>query len=165
MAEEFSFDIVSQVNLQEVENAVNQASKEIGTRFDFRGSLARIEWDKKGGILTLLAEDESRLKGVIEVFQGKLSKRGVSLKSLNFGTIEPAERGSVRQQVTLQQGIPQDKARTLIQMIKQAGLKVQAGIQGDHIRVSSKSKDALQATMTLVSSKDVGLPLQFVNYR
>lgn len=165
MAEDFSFDVVSHVNVQEVENAINQASKEIATRFDFRGSLARIDWDKDNGTLTLAADDEHRLRSVIDVLQGKLSRRGVPLKSLSFGAAEPAERGSVRQKVTLQQGIPHEKAKPLVQVIKRAGLKVQVSIQGDQLRVSAKSKDALQATIALLQAQDIDLPLQFVNYR
>lgn len=165
MADEFSFDVVSKIDLQEVENGVNQANKEIGTRFDFRGSISRIELDKKASKITLFSDDENRLKSVIDVLQTRLAKRGVPLKNLTYGPVEPAEKGTVRQTVTLQQGIPSEKAKEIARLIKDAKLKVQVSIQGDQLRVSSRSKDELQAAIAQVQARDFGLALQFTNYR
>jgi cyclic-di-GMP-binding protein len=164
MADEFSFDVVSKLNLQEVENAVNQANKEIQTRFDFKGSVSRIDWDKKE-ILTLYSDDEQKLKSVIDVMQSKLVKRGVSLQALDYQKIEPAESATVRQPIKMKQGIESEKAKAIVKAIKDAKLKVQASIQGDQLRVSSKSKDELQATINFLRGQDYGLPLQFTNYR
>lgn len=165
MADEFSFDVVSKLDLQEVENAVTQANKEMATRFDFKGSISRVEWDKKESILTLFADDDYRLKSVIDILQGKLVKRGVSLKALDFKPVEAAERSTVRQKVAMKQGIESEKAKAMVKAIKEAKLKVQASIQGDQLRVASKSKDELQNAMALLRSGDYGLPLQFTNYR
>jgi uncharacterized protein YajQ (UPF0234 family) len=164
MADEFSFDVVSKLNLQEVENAVHQANKEMQTRFDFKGSVSRIEWDKKE-ILTLYSDDEQKLKSVIDILQSKLVKRGVSLQALDYQKIEPAEKATVRQPIKMKQGIESEKAKAIVKAIKDAKLKVQASIQGDQLRVSSKSKDELQTTMTFIRGQDYGLPLQFTNYR
>ncbi|MBI4055611.1 MAG: YajQ family cyclic di-GMP-binding protein [Elusimicrobia bacterium] len=165
MASEFSFDVVSKVDLQAVEDSVHIANKEISTRFDFKGSISRIELDKKAGELTLFAEDEMKLKSVLDILQTRLAKRGVPLKNLSFQKIEPAEKSTVRQKVLLQQGIPTDKAKEIVKEIKSSGIKAQAAIQGDQIRVSSKSKDILQAAITSLKSKDFHLDLQFTNYR
>jgi len=164
MADEFSFDVVSKLNLQEVENAVNQANKEIQTRFDFKGSVSRIDWDKKE-VLTLYSDNEQKLKSVIDVLQGKLIKRGVSLQSLDYQKLEIAEKATVRQAVKMKQGIESEKAKTIVKAVKDAKLKVQASIQGDQLRVTSKSKDELQTTMNFLRGQDYGLPLQFTNYR
>ncbi len=164
MADEFSFDVVSKLNLQEVENAVHQANKEMQTRFDFKGSVSRIEWDKKE-MLTLFSDDEQKLKSVIDILQSKLVKRGVSLQALDYQKIEPAERSTVRQPIKMKQGIESEKAKAIVRDIKDAKLKVQASIQGDQLRVTSKSKDELQSTMQFLRGKDYGLPLQFTNYR
>jgi uncharacterized protein YajQ (UPF0234 family) len=164
MADDFSFDVVSKLNLQEVENAVAQANKEIQTRFDFKGSVSRLEWDKKE-LLTLYSDDEQKLKSVIDILQSKLVKRGISLQAMDYQKIEPAEKATVRQAIKMKQGIESEKAKAIVKTIKEAKLKVQASIQGDQLRVSSKSKDELQATMTFVRSQDYGLPLQFTNYR
>ncbi len=164
MADEFSFDVVSKLNLQEVENAVHQVNKEIQTRFDFKGSVSRIDWDKKE-ILTLFSDDEQKLKSVIDVLQSKLVKRGVSLQALDYQKIEQAERSTVRQPVKMKQGIESEKAKAIVRDVKDAKLKVQASIQGDQLRVTSKSKDELQTTMNFLRGKDYGLPLQFTNYR
>jgi uncharacterized protein YajQ (UPF0234 family) len=164
MADDYSFDVVSKLNLQEVENAVAQANKEIQTRFDFKGSVSRLEWDKKE-LLTLYSDDEQKLKSVIDILQSKLVKRGVSLQAMEYQKIEPAERATVRQAVKMKQGIESEKAKAVVKAIKEAKLKVQASIQGDQLRVSSKSKDELQATMNFVRGQDYGLPLQFTNYR
>jgi cyclic-di-GMP-binding protein len=164
MADEFSFDVVSKLNLQEVENAVNQANKEISTRFDFKGSVSRIDWDKKED-LTLYSDDEQKLKSVIDILQSKLVKRGVSLQALDYQKIEPAERSTVRQVVKMKQGIESEKAKTIVKSVKDAKLRVQASIQGDQLRVTSKSKDELQNAIALIRGQDFGVPLQFTNYR
>jgi hypothetical protein len=164
MAQDFSFDVVSKLDLQEVENAVNQANKEIQTRFDFKGSVSRMEWDKKE-VITLFSDDEQKLKSVIDVLQSKLIKRGISLQALDYQKIEPAEKATVRQPIKMKQGIESEKAKAIVKAIKDAKLKVQASIQGDQLRVSSKSKDDLQATITFIRGQDFGVPLQFTNYR
>src|SRR5471030_1627056 len=164
MASDFSFDVVSKLDLHEVENAVNQANKEIQTRFDFKGSISRIDWDKKE-VLTLFSDDEQKLKSVIDILQNKLIKRGISLQALDYQKIEPAEKATVRQPVKMKQGIESEKAKAVVRAIKDAKFKVQASIQGDQLRVTSKSKDELQATMNFVRSQDYGLPLQFTNFR
>jgi cyclic-di-GMP-binding protein len=165
VADEFSFDVVSKLDLQEVENAVNQANKEMATRFDFKGSVSRVEWDKKESKLTLFSDDEYKLKSVVDILQSKLAKRGISLKALDFQSVEAAERSTVRQVVKMKQGIESDKAKEIVRAIKDAKYKVQASIQGDQLRVTSKSKDELQTVMAAVRAADYGLPLQFTNYR
>jgi hypothetical protein len=165
MPQEFSFDVVSKPDLQEVENAIHQGNKEIATRFDFKGSVSRLDWDKKEGKITLFSDDEQKLRSVVDILQSKLVKRGISLKSLNFQSVQPAEHGSVRQEAKLIQGIESEKAKAIVRAIKDSKLKVQASIQGDQVRVTGKSKDDLQATITLLRATDFGLPLQFTNYR
>jgi uncharacterized protein YajQ (UPF0234 family) len=165
MPQDFSFDVVSKIDLQEVENAVHQANKEMSTRFDFKGSISRVEWDKKESQLTFFSDDEIKLKSVNDIVQSKLVKRGISLKSLDYKSIEGAERGTVRQVVKITQGIASEKAKTIVQSIKESKLKVQASIQGDQLRVTGRSKDDLQAVMNLLRAGDYGLPLQFNNYR
>ena len=164
MASDFSFDVVSKLDLQEVENAVNQANKEIQTRFDFKGSVSHLDWDKKE-LLTLYSDDEQKLKSVIDILQNKLVKRGISLQALDYQKIEPAEKATVRQPVKLKQGIESEKAKAVVKAVKDAKFKVQASIQGDQLRVASKSKDELQAVMNFIRGQDFGLPLQFTNYR
>ena len=164
MANECTFDVVSKVDLDEVKNAVAQATKEIGQRFDFKGSISKIEL-KDEGVLTLTSDDEVRLKAVIEVLQSKLVKRGVSIRSMEFGKIEPASKGSARQEVKVLQGIPSDKAKGLVKTLKDSKMKVQAAIQGDKLRISGKSKDDLQEAMALLKKNDQGLDLQFTNFR
>jgi cyclic-di-GMP-binding protein len=164
MADQYSFDVVSKLDLQEIENAVNQANKEIQTRFDFKGSVSRIDWDKKE-ILTLYSDDEIKLKSVVDILQNKLVKRGISLKAMDYQKIEPAESATVRQPVKVKQGIESEKAKVIVKAIKETKIKVQASIQGDQLRVSGKSKDDLQATMNFLRGQDYGLPLQFTNYR
>jgi len=165
MAEEFSFDVVSKLDLQEVENAVHQANKEMQTRFDFKGSVSKVEWDKKESKLTVFSDDEQKLKSVIDIIQSKMIKRGISLQALDYQAVEPAERATVRQAVKMKQGIESEKAKEIVRAIKDARFKVQASIQGDQLRVTSKSKDELQAVMQRLRTGDYGLPLQFVNYR
>src|SRR3989344_1938462 len=159
MADEFSFDIVSKVDLQEVENAVNQANKEMTTRFDFRGSVSKIDFDKKAPSLTLFSDDEGKLKGVVDILQNKFIKRNVSLKALDYQKLEPAEKATVRQVVKIKQGIPTDKAKEIVRIIKDAKIKVTPSIQAEQVRVTSKSKDDLQTTMNLLRGQDLGLDL------
>jgi len=163
--QDFSFDVVSKVDLQEVANAVQQASKEIATRFDFRGSTSKIDWDEKELALTLTSDDAGKLKSVVDILETRLVKRGIAVKALDFGKVEPAAGASVRQVVKVQQGIPSEKAKAIVRTIKDRKLKVQASIQADQVRVSGRDKDDLQATMALIRGEDFGLPLQFTNYR
>ncbi len=166
MAQTNSFDITSNVDLQEVDNAVNQAKKEIGQRYDFKGSTATIELDQKAGTLTLTAEDAFKLGAVWEVVQSRLVRRNVPVKNMKPGDPEPASAGSYRQVITLQQGVPSEAAREIVKYLKEAKLKkVQAAIQGDQLRVSSASKDDLQAAMAALRDHDFGVALQFGNYR
>lgn len=158
-----TFDVVSEVNLPEVANAVAQAQKETAQRYDLKGSAAGIEQNDKE--LTLTANDEFGLKAVTDVLQTKLVKRGVSLKSLDYGTIEPATKGTVRQVVTIRQGIASEKAKEIVKAIKDSKLKVQVAIQGEQLRVSGKKKDDLQAAIALLRGVDFGIPLQFTNFR
>lgn len=158
-----SFDIVSRVNIQEVKNAQDQAKKEIRQRFDFKGSKSEINLEEQE--LIAISDDEYRLKSVMDILQSKLVKRGVSLKALVYGKVENATGGTKRQKIRLQQGIPQETAKAICKAVRDGRLKAQAQIQGDQIRVSSKSKDELQGVMTLLRNKDFGLPLQFDNYR
>lgn len=165
MAQEFSFDIVSVLNMQEVDNATNQAMKEILQRFDFKGSKSRIILDKEKKTITLISDDEPKLKSVIDILQTKLVKRGISLKSLIYGKIEPALGSTTKQVITLQQGISQEKAKEITKLIRDSGLKVRTQIQGDEIRVFGRSKDDLQAIIGMLREKELGIPLQFINYR
>ena len=165
MAQEFSFDVVSKVDLQEVSNAVQQASKEIGTRFDFRGSKSRIDWNDKELQLTLTSDDEHKLKSVVDILETRLVKRGIAVKSLDFQKVEPAAGATVRQAVKIQQGIPSERAKEIVKAIKDRKLKVQASIQADQVRVSGRAKDDLQAVMAMLRAGDFGVPLQFTNYR
>jgi hypothetical protein len=165
MAQEFSFDVVSKVDLQEVLNAVQQASKEIATRFDFRGSKSKIEWNEKELELTLTSDDEGKLKSVKDILETRLVKRGVAVKSLDYQKVEPAAMGTVRQVVKIQQGIASEKDKEMVKAIKDRKLKVQAAIQGDQLRVSGRAKDDLQEVMSLLRAGDFGVPLQFTNYR
>ena len=163
MASENSFDIVSDVDFMEVSNAVQQAMKEIRQRFDFKGSVSDIALEKE--TLTLHSDDESRLKAVIDILAGKLAKRGVSLKALEYGKLEPAAKGTVRQVVTIRKGIPSEKAKEIVKFIKSTGVRVQAQIQEAQVRVSGKNRDDLQAIIQRVKGQDFGLDLQFTNYR
>jgi len=165
MAQEFSFDVVSKVDLQEVLNAVQQASKEIATRFDFRGSASKVDWNEKELTLTLTSDDAHKIKSVVDILETRLVKRGIAVKSLEYGKIEDAAGGTVRQTAKVQQGIPSEKAKEIVRTIKDRKLKVQAAIQADQVRVSGKNKDDLQAVMALLRGGDYGLPLQFTNYR
>jgi uncharacterized protein YajQ (UPF0234 family) len=166
MPSTYSFDVTSTIELPEVDNAVNQARKEIGQRFDFKGSSAAIDFDQKAGTLTLTAEDNFKLEAVWDVLQTRLIKRNVAVKNLKRAEIEPAAGSTVRQVITLQQGIPTDAAREIVKHLKDLKLKkVQAAIQGDQLRVTSPSKDDLQGAMQALRAKDFGIALQFGNYR
>ena len=163
MAGDNSFDVVSEVDLMEVSNAVQQALKEIRQRFDFKGSVSDIGLEKE--ILTLTSDDETKLKSVTDILQTKLVKRGVSLKSLEYGTIQQAAKGSVRQVVTIKKGIASEKAKEIVKFIKGSGAKVQAAIQEDQVRVSGKKRDDLQVIIQLLKGQDFGIDLQFTNFR
>lgn len=165
MADEHSFDIASKVDMQEVLNAVQQAVKEISQRFDFKGSKSSIELQKDKGEITVVSDDELKLKTVIDILQTKLVKRGVSLKALNYGKIEQAAGSTVRQVITLQQGIPVEKAKEIVKIIKETKMKVQSEIQKDQVRVRAKKIDDLQAIMKLLKEKDLGIHIEFLNYR
>jgi uncharacterized protein YajQ (UPF0234 family) len=165
VAEEHSFDIVSKVDLQEVLNAVQQAMKEIGQRFDFRGSKSNIELNKDRHEITLTSDDEAKLRSVTDILQTKLVKRSVSLKALSYGKIEPAAANTVRQVVTLQQGIPVEKSKEIIKIIKDTKMKVQSEIQKDQVRVKAKKIDDLQSLMKIIREKDLGIHIEFINYR
>jgi hypothetical protein len=163
VSKESSFDISSTVDLQEVDNAVQQAMKEIQQRFDFKGTSCRITRDETG--LLLNADDTFKLKAVVDLLESKLVRRKVSLRALVYAAPEAAAKGTVRQRVTLQQGISPEKAREIVKAIRGLGLKVQAQIQGDQVRVSGKDKDDLQAVINALRERDLGIDLQFVNYR
>lgn len=165
MAKQNSFDVVSEVDFGEVSNAVNQALKEIQQRYDLKGSDSSIEFDDKQGQLTLASADEFRLEAVKGILQQKLVRRGVSLKALVYGSVDPAAKGTVRQVVTLQQGIPTEKAREIVKRIKNGKFKVQAAIQGDLVRVSGKDRDTLQQVIAMLREQDFGIDMQFANYR
>jgi uncharacterized protein YajQ (UPF0234 family) len=165
MADEHSFDIVSKVDIQEVLNAVQQAMKEISQRFDFKDSKSNIELNKDKNEIVIISDDEYKLKSVIDIFQGKLVKRRVSLKSLVYGKIEPALSGTVKQVITLQQGIPTEKAKEIVKIIKDTKLKIQAEIQKDQVRVRAKKIDDLQSIISLLKEKDLGIHMEFANYR
>jgi cyclic-di-GMP-binding protein len=162
-----SFDVVSKVNLQEVDNAVNQARKEIATRYDFQGTHTEISLAEDKTTLLLKANSEGRLQAAYDVLQTKLVKRGVSLRALRPGPVDSAALGQVKQTIGLQQGIPADKAKELIKALKDSKMKVQGSIQGDQLRISGKSKDDLQAAIALLRSEQakVNLDLQFINFR
>jgi uncharacterized protein YajQ (UPF0234 family) len=160
---ESSFDIVSRVDLQEVRNAIAQAMKEITTRFDLKGSGSEVSLE--GEEIRLVSNDEFKLKAVRDVLEGRLVKRNVPLKALSFGEIEKALGGTARQKVSMQKGIPTDKAREIVKLVKGTKLKVQTAIQGDQLRVSGKNKDDLQAVMRLLRETDLGIDMQFTNYR
>jgi len=165
MASDSSFDIVSKVDMQEVKNAVDQAVREIDTRFDFKGSDSTLELDEKAVQLKMASSDETRLKSMVDVLQTKLHKRGIDIKSLDLGDVEPATKGTVRQVATIRQGIDTDTARKVVKLIKDSGLKVQAAIQGDQVRVSGKVRDDLQKVIATLKAADLDVPLQFINYR
>jgi uncharacterized protein YajQ (UPF0234 family) len=158
-----SFDIVSKVDMQEVDNAVNQAVKEIGQRYDFKGSKSQIIPEKDA--VKILADDDYKLKAVIDVLQSKFLKRNISVKALQYGKVEPASGGLVRQIITVQQGISKEKAKDLIAVIKESKLKVQAQIQDDQVRVTGKNRDDLQEAIQLLKGTEIDVEMQFLNFR
>ena len=159
-----SFDIVVNLNLQEVDNAINQAQKELGQRYDFKGSKSKIEWDAKKKNL-LIGDDEYKLKAVIDIVQGKLIKRGVSVKNITFSKIEPSFEGTVKQKLTLAGGIPSDKGKEINKLIKDSKIKVQSQMQEEQVRVTGKSRDDLQEAIALVRKTDLGMDFNFINFR
>ncbi len=165
MAQQFSFDIVSQIDLQEVDNAVNQALKEMKSRFDFKGSKSSIELLKTENKIRIIADDDLKLRNVQDILRTRMASRKVPLKGLKFQTPEKAFEGTLRQEIDLVQGISSEKAKEIVKTIKESKIKVQAAIQGDQIRVSSKSKDDLQGVITLLNSQPPDIPIQFTNYR
>ena len=166
MAQSYSFDVTTGVDLQEVDNAVNQAQKEIAQRYDFKGSKASIDFKRADALLALAADSDFQMKSLFDVLQGRLIKRGVSVKNLDIGDIKPASGDTVTREIKLKTALDADTAKKVSAAIKDAKLKkVQAAIQGDQVRVSSPSKDDLQAAMALLRSKDFGVELKFGNYR
>jgi uncharacterized protein YajQ (UPF0234 family) len=167
MAKESSFDVVSELDLQEVRNAIDQARREIGQRFDFKGTGSNIEFAEEAGkeAIVIKSNTDQKVKDCVKVLEEKLVKRKVSLKALQRGNIEPAAGGTARQTLSLNQGISTDKAREIVKFIKDQKVKAQAAIQGDQVRVSAKSRDTLQDIIQSLREKDFGIPLQFVNYR
>jgi cyclic-di-GMP-binding protein len=165
MADTSSFDIVSEVNLQEVDNAINQARKEIGQRYDFKGSKSSMDLDQKEKKIVVVSDDDFRMKSVVDILQNKLIKRGVPLKALDYGPVTPAAGGTVRQDIALRVGIDKENAKLIVKMIKDTKLKIQAQIMDDQVRVSGKSKDDLQAVITMLKSAELKFAVQFVNYR
>ena len=163
MPQEFSFDIVSKTDMQEVANAIQQAQKELAQRFDFKGSKSAIELTPEE--IVLISDDEGKLRSVKDIVEGKLVKRKVSLKALDYQKVEQSSGATVRQRARIQQGIESEKAKAIVKVIKDAKLKVQASIQSDQVRVTGRSKDDLQKAMGLVREQDFGIPLQFTNYR
>ena len=167
MAKDSSFDVVSEVDMQEVRNAVDQARREISQRFDFKGTGSSVELTKEGGseVIIVRSNTEQKVKDAVKVLEEKLVKRKVALKALQPGEIQPAAGGTARQTLGLNQGIATDKARAIVKLVKDRKLKAQTAIQGDQVRISSKSKDTLQEVMQMLREEDLGIPLQFTNYR
>ncbi len=159
-----SFDIVLKMDVQEVDNAVTQAQKELAQRYDFKGSKSKIEWDKKKEI-TIIGDDDYKLKAVLDIVQSKLIKRGISIKNLEMGKIEAAFEGTSKQKITLIQGVPVEKAKNINKLIKDSKIKVQSVFQDEQVRVSGKNRDDLQETMQLVKSSNLEMDFQFVNFR
>ncbi|HBH02093.1 MAG: YajQ family cyclic di-GMP-binding protein [Candidatus Rokubacteria bacterium RBG_16_73_20] len=163
MAAENSFDVACKIDMQEVTNALDQARREIETRYDLKGSKNEVTLEKTD--ITILAADDMKLKAVVDILQSRLHKRGVPLKALTYGRVEQASGGALRQTIALQQGIPIEKAREIVRLVKDTKLKVQAAIQEDHVRVSGKNRDDLQKVIALLKDKDFGIAIQFTNYR
>lgn len=163
MSSEHSFDIVSKMDLQELSNAVTQAEKEIGTRYDFKGSKSSLKLDKDA--LTIISDDEVKLKAVIDVLQSKMVKRGLPLKNIDYGKVEPASSGTVRQRLSFKQGIDQEAAKKINVLIRDSKLKVKSQIQGDQLRVTGKSKNDLQAVIQLLNGASLPLDLQYTNLK
>ena len=166
MASQASFDVTSNVNLQEVDNALNQSRKEVAQRYDFKGAKASIAFDTDGSMLTLTAEDNFKLNALWEIVQGRLVRRSVPVENLTRGAVEPAANGTVQQAIVLQQGIPSETSREIVKFIKNRKIKkIQIAIQGDQLRVSSSSRNDLQEVIQLLREQDFGIALQFGNYR
>ena len=165
MAKNCSFDIVSNVDMQEVKNAVNQAMMEIRQRFDFKGSKSEITLDEKVSALNLVSDDDSKMKSVIDILESKLIKRQVSLKALSYGKVEPAGGNTVRQTIQLQQGIPQEKGKEIVKALKGMKVKVQGQVMDDQVRVSGKNRDDLQEVIAELKGRDFGIAMSFTNYR
>lgn len=165
MAADNSFDVVSKVEIQEVRNAIDQAIKEVRARFDLKDSNSEIKLEDQDKLIQLASADEYKLEAVKEILSHKLVKRSVSLKSLKYEKLEPAMGKSVRQKITLQQGIPSEKAKEIVKLIKDSKKKVQASIQGETVRISGKDRDTLQEAIALLRGHDFGIDLQFTNYR
>ena len=165
MAQNFSFDVTTGVDLQEVDNAVNQAQKEITQRYDFKGSPAKIELQRAENKILLEAEGDYKIAAVLDVLQSKLIKRSVPVKNLTYGVVTSAAGSSVKQEITLTSGIPIEKARDVVKKIKDSKLKLQASIQGDLVRISGKDRDTLQQAIALLKGADFGIDLQFTNFR
>jgi uncharacterized protein YajQ (UPF0234 family) len=163
MAAENSFDIVCKVDMQEVTNALDQARREIDTRYDLKGSKNEVKLEETD--ITLTVPDEMKLKAVIDILQSKLHKRGIPLKALDYGKVEEASGGALRQKIAIQQGIPIEKAREIVRLVKDSKVRVQAAIQEDQVRISGKNRDDLQKIIALVKDRDFGIALQFTNYR
>jgi cyclic-di-GMP-binding protein len=163
MAADNSFDIVSKVDMQEVNNAISQAQKEIDTRFDFKNSKSSISLEKEE--IVLASDDEFKLQNVLDIVQSKLTKRGISIKNLEYGKVEPASGATVRQKIKLKQGITQEISKKINVIIKDSKLKVQSQIQGDQLRVTGKSRDDLQRVMQLLKAEELPIELQFINFR
>jgi len=163
LSKDNTFDIVSRVELQEIDNALNQVMKEIRSRFDFKGSKSSVEYSE--GVLMIHADNDFKLKSVVEILEAKMVKRGINLKSLRYGKIEKATGDSVRQKVDVVQGVDKDLAKEIVKLVKDAKLKVQATFQDDQVRVSGKNRDDLQKIINLIKEKDWEIPLQFVNMR
>ena len=160
-----SFDVVSKIEMPEVVNAIQQAQKEIQQRYDLKDSHSSIELNEKDNKIVLTSKDEFKLKAVVDILESKLVKRKVPLKGLSFGQIIPAASSTVRQEITLQQGISTEKAREIVKAVKDSKLKVQASIQGDFVRVSGRDRDTLQSVIKLLRDTDFGIDMQFINYR
>jgi len=165
MAADNSFDIVSKVDLQELNNAIQQALKEIHTRFDLKDSKSNITLEEKDTVIVLHSADDYKIKAVNDILQNKMVKRGVPLKALTYGAVEPASGSTIRQRVTMQQGIASEKAKDIVKFIKDSKKKAQASIQGDTVRVSSKDRDTLQEIIAMLRGHDFGIDMQFTNYR
>ncbi|MDH4070272.1 MAG: YajQ family cyclic di-GMP-binding protein [Ignavibacteria bacterium] len=165
MASNSSFDIVSEIDLQEVDNAINQAVKEISQRYDFKGSKSSIELNQKEKSVTIISDDEFRMKSVVDILQGKFVKRGIPLKAIDYGTVEPSGGGLVRRLLQLRVGIGKEDAKHLVKLIKESKIRVQAQIMDDQVRVSGKNKDDLQKVIGLIREAPIEFAVQFTNYR
>ncbi len=162
---QFSFDVVSEVDQQEVDNAINQTRKEIDQRYDFKGSNTTIEWNQKENLITLHTSDDMKLRALTETLNQKMIKRGVSMKSLDYQKIEPATNSSFRQNVKIKTGLEGEQAKVITKLVKELKMKVQAQIQGDAVRITGKSKDDLQTAMQTLKSQSLEFPIQFTNFR